>query len=99
MSINAHPSPDIPVHADEQTGQSPVWIGAEEAGQLLQRDRVTAIRYAKSGRIKYQRLTNGGAFMLDKADVEALALKINPAAKPKRKRAAKKAQSVPDPED
>lgn len=99
MSINAHPTPDIPEQTDTQTGQSSPWIGAQEAADLLQRDRVTAIRYAKSGRIKYQRLTNGGAFMLDRGDVEALSAKINPAAKPKRKRAAKKAQSIPDPED
>lgn len=99
MSINAHPTSDIPEPTEAETGHSPVWIGAEEAGQILQRDRVTAVRYAKSGRIKFQRLTNGGAFMLDKADVEALALKINPAKKPVRKRAPKKVRSIPDPED
>lgn len=99
MSSNAHPTPDSPDVDESVTDQSSPWIGAQEAGEILQRDRVTAIRYAKSGRIKFMRLTDGGAFMLDRADVEALAKKINPAAKPVRKRAAKKVLSIPDPED
>jgi excisionase family DNA binding protein len=55
-------------------------IGAAEAAHILNRDRVTVLRWAKAGRLSCTRLHARGAYMFDRTEVEQLRERIDVAA-------------------